>query len=110
VALLVYFIDSDNKSISLSNIGFGMLIALSSICFSYYKILDSKTYKKIHLDVQKSGELFLASAIAFVMSSALKYAWTVMPPNGFLAHWFGFLIQTAFQITFLTAEGFALLV
>jgi len=104
IALLIYFVDTDNKSINLSNIGFGMLIALSSVCFSYFKVLQSGNYAKLHLDVQKSGELFLTSAIAFIMSSALKYAWTVMNPESFLSKNFGFLIRTSFKITFFTAE------
>ena len=79
IALLIYFISSDNKSINLSNVGFGMLIALSSVCFSYYKVLQPEKYVRLHTDVQKSGELFLTSAISFILSSALKYAgqwWT----------------------------------
>ncbi|HVX01426.1 MAG TPA: hypothetical protein VHA52_13470 [Candidatus Babeliaceae bacterium] len=103
-ALLVYFTSNDNKSINLSNIGFGILIALSSVCFSYYKVLQSGNYIKLHLDTQKSGELFLTSAIAFILSSALKYAWTVMEPESFLSNWFGFLIRTSYKVTFLTAE------
>ena len=104
IPLLVYFTDNNNRSINLSNVGFGMLIALSSVCFSYYKILESNNYIKLHKDVQKSGELFLTSAISFILSSALKYAWTVMPPDSFLTNWFGFLIRISYKITFFTAE------
>jgi hypothetical protein len=105
IALLIYFAGSENKSINLSNIGFAMLIALSSVCFSYFKVLQPENYVKLHLDVQKAGEQFLTSAIAFIMSSALKYAWTVMDPDSFLSKWFGFLIRTSFKLTFFTAEA-----
>ncbi len=104
IALLLYFIGNDNRSISLSNVGFGMLIAMSSVCFSYYKVSHPGSYIKLHFDVQKSGELFLSSAIAFILSSALKYAWTVMYPAGFWSNWFGFFIRTSYKVTFLTAE------
>jgi uncharacterized membrane protein (DUF485 family) len=104
LALLIYFASNDNKSINLSSIGFGMLIALASVCFSYCKVLQSDKYIRIPFDVQKSGELFLTSAIAFILSSALKYAWTVMDPKGFLSVWFGFIIRSSYKITFLTAE------
>ncbi|HVW97054.1 MAG TPA: hypothetical protein VHA56_13875 [Mucilaginibacter sp.] len=104
IALLIYFIGTDNKSISLSNVGFGMLIALSSVCFSYYKVIHPGNYKKLHLDVQKSGELFLTSAIAFILSSALKYAWTVTTPDSFLSSWLSVALPPSFKITFIIAE------
>lgn len=103
-AILIYFTSNNNKSIDLSNIGFGMLIALSSVCFSYYKVLQSHNYIKLHIDIQKSGELFLTSAVAFILSSALKYAWIVMEPNSFLSNWFGFLLRMSYKVAFLTAE------
>jgi hypothetical protein len=105
IALFIYFAGSENKSINLSNVGFAMLIALSSVCFSYFKVLQPENYVKLHRDVQKAGELFLTSAIAFILSSALKYDWTVMDPDGFLSDWFGFLIRTSFKLTFFTAEA-----
>jgi hypothetical protein len=104
IPLLLYFSGENDKSISLSNVGFGMLIALSSVCFSYHKVLQTGNYIKLHFDVQKAGELFLTSAISFILSSALKYAYTVMDPGSFLLNWFGFLLRTSFKITFLTAE------
>jgi hypothetical protein len=104
IPLLIYFSGENDKSISLSNVGFGMLIALSSVCFSYHKVLQTGNYIKLHFDVQKAGELFLTSAISFILSSALKYAYTVMDPGSFLSNWFGFLLRTSFKITFLTAE------
>lgn len=104
IPLLVYFSGENVKSISLSNVGFGMLIALSSVCFSYHKILQTGNYIKLHYDVQKAGELFLTSAISFILSSALKYAYTVIDPGSFLSNWFGFLLRTSYTITFFTAE------
>ncbi|GAA4090263.1 hypothetical protein [Mucilaginibacter panaciglaebae] len=98
--LFKYFSGTDKKSIDLSNIGFGMLIALASICFSYYKLLDSTKYKKLHTDVQNSGELFLASAIAFIISSALKYSWILMDAKS----WFFPTIKISYKISFFTAE------
>jgi|GEM_PF-2316008 len=104
ISLLIYFTENNNNSIGLSNVGFGMLIALSSVCFSYQKILVSACYKKIHFDVQKAGELFLTSAIAFVLSSALKYGYFVIPPKSFIYEWFGFLFRTSYKISFFMAE------
>ncbi|MGY3055696.1 hypothetical protein ACVWYG_003917 [Pedobacter sp. UYEF25] len=104
IALLAYFTRDDNRSISLSNVGFGMLIGLSSVCFSYHKILQTGNYIRLHLDVQKAGELFLTSAIAFVLSSALKYAYFVIDPETFLYNWFGFLIRSAYRCSFFAAE------
>jgi hypothetical protein len=104
IALLIYFISEENESTNLSNVGFGMLIALSSVCFSYHKILQTGKYIKLHFDVQKAGELFLTSAIAFILSSALKYANTVMNPGSFFLNWFECLIRISYKITFFTAE------
>jgi hypothetical protein len=104
IPLFIYFSGENDESISLSNVGFGMLIALSSVCFSYHKVLQTGNYIRLHFDVQKVGELFLTSAISFILSSALKYAYTVMDPGSFLLNWFGFLLRTSFQLTFLTAE------
>jgi hypothetical protein len=105
IALVIYFTQDNNHSVSVSNVGFGMLIGLSSICFSYYKLLQTANYVRLHCDVQKAGELFLTSAIAFILSSALKYAYFVIIADSFSYHWFGHLIQTSYTITFLTAEG-----
>jgi hypothetical protein len=104
IALFIYFTGTDSKSINLSNIGFGMLIALASVCFSYFKLLDPAKYKKLHHDVQNSGELFLASAVAFVTSSALKYSWTVIEPGSFFSGGLGSVIKISYNISFLTAE------
>ncbi|MFC4209559.1 hypothetical protein ACFOWA_00110 [Pedobacter lithocola] len=103
-ALLIYFTRNDNTSISLSNVGFGMLIALSSVCFSYHRILQAADYIRLHHDVQKAGELFLTSAIAFILSSALKYAYFVLTPGSFLYEWFGFVFRTSYWISFFSAE------
>ncbi|TSJ43974.1 hypothetical protein FO440_07280 [Mucilaginibacter corticis] len=104
IALFIYFSGTDNKTINLSNVGFGMLIALASVCFSYFKLLDPTKYKKIHIDVQNSGELFLASAIAFIVSSALKYSWTVMAPGSFFSNWFSSVIRISYNVSFFVAE------
>ncbi|RYE58604.1 MAG: hypothetical protein EOP48_03175 [Sphingobacteriales bacterium] len=104
LALLIFFIRDNNESITLSNVGFGMLIGLSSVCFSYHKILVSADYVRLHFDVQKAGELFLTSAIAFVLSSALKYGYFVLSPGSFIMEWFGFLIRSSYRISFFTAE------
>jgi len=76
-SLLIFFASDDNKSYNISNLGFAILIGLSSVCFSYYKLLENSNYVRLHKDVQRSGEFFLISAIAFIISSALKYSWTL---------------------------------
>jgi len=105
LALLFYFAD-DNKSYNISNIGFAILIGLSSSCFSYYKLLENASYNRLHKDVQRAGEFFLISAIAFLISSALKYSWTCLQLQ---EHWFQKQgLKITFIYTFLFAEIFCL--
>jgi hypothetical protein len=100
-ALFIFFVVEDNKSYTISNLGFAILLGLASLCFSYCKLLDNGRYKRIHHDVQKTGEYFLISAIAFIISSALKYSWTLLSPMAWLRR---NALNVIFGYTFLFAE------
>jgi hypothetical protein len=102
LAILIYFAGNDNKSYNISNIGFAILIGLSSACFSYYKLLDNGIYIRLHKDVQRSGEFFLISAIAFLISSALKFSWTTLQPDTSWLQREGLKIMSGY--TFFVAE------
>jgi hypothetical protein len=56
----------------LLSVGFGMLIALSSICFSWVKTIDEKDSKTM-TEVKTCGESFLLAAAFLIVSIALKY-------------------------------------
>lgn len=99
--LFIYFAGDDNKSYNISNVGFAILVGLSSACFSYYKLLENCNYIRLHKDLQRSGELFLISAIAFLISSALKFSWSTHNPGNWLQK-DGLKIMSAY--TFFVAE------
>lgn len=105
--LLIYFAGDENKSYNISNLGFAILIGLSSACFSYYKLLENCNYKRLHKDVQRSGECFLISAIAFLISSALKFSWTTLAPGSSWLQRDGLRIMSAY--TFFVAESICIL-
>lgn len=54
------------------SVGFAMLIALASVCFSWVKTIDEKDQKTIR-EIKICGESFLLSAIVIVVAIALKY-------------------------------------
>jgi len=106
LALLLYFAGDDNRSYNISNVGFAILIGLTTACFSYFKLIENSQYKKLHKDIQKAGEFFLISAIAFLISSALKYSWTTLQPQSFWFQKQG--LRITFGYTFLFAEVFCI--
>ena len=102
--LMKYFTDPSNDSIVISNYGFAILIGLTSSCFGYYKILESQKYVRLHKDIQKCGELFFSSSIAFIMSSAMKYAWGVEEVEHTTHIVWHFLLRWAYIASFTLAE------
>ena len=58
-------------SINITNYGFAIMAALSSICFSYSKCVDEDQEKCTML--RYCGERFLHSSIQFVLASVIKY-------------------------------------
>ena len=70
--IAIVIIDPNKDLTSLLSVSFGMLIALSSVCFSWVKTIDEKDVKSIK-EVKVCGESFMLTAIFLIVAIALKY-------------------------------------
>lgn len=70
--LAIVIADPKKDLISFLSVSFGMLIALSSVCFSWVKTIDEKDVKSIK-EIKICGESFMLTAIFLIVAIALKY-------------------------------------
>jgi len=70
--LAIVIADPTRDLTSFLSISFGMLIALSSVCFSWVKTFDEKDIK-LTKDIRICGESFMLTAILLIVAIALKY-------------------------------------
>ncbi|HBL75987.1 MAG: hypothetical protein A2W90_11260 [Bacteroidetes bacterium GWF2_42_66] len=74
-SIVIYgFKNIEEDTTNLTNYGFAILAAISSVCFSWTRGLDS-TKEPLMIDrIAKAGEGSLHCAIIFLLASALKYS------------------------------------
>jgi hypothetical protein len=70
--IAIVIADPKKDLTSFLSVSFGMLIALSSVCFSWVKTIDERDVKSIR-DIKICGESFMLTAIFLIVAIALKY-------------------------------------
>ena len=70
---VIVFSDIKKDTISVTNIGFAMCLAISSVCFSWVKTLDIDKEKPYIDSIKRCGEVSLGIGLVFVLASAFKY-------------------------------------
>ncbi len=63
-----------NDTTHITNYGFAILVGMASVCFSWIRALSQSENDQVINSIRKAGEMFLHSAIIFLLASALKYA------------------------------------
>lgn len=85
------FQDKNRDTTQVTNVGFAMAIALSSVCFSWYRTYDSKDSSKVAVTLLRdAGQDLIYTAIAFVSASASKYV--VLHKEFFEGSWIWFRV------------------
>lgn len=72
-AILQHFENGKVDTTALTNIGFAIFAAVSSVCFSWLKSLDTEKEKLLIVNLRNCGEASFYAGILFVLASALKY-------------------------------------
>jgi hypothetical protein len=105
-ALLKNLVTGKVETLAATNVFFAVIAALSSICFSWLRAIDEKVVglKKQILFI---GELFLLSALLFLLASGMKYG-LLVNENGEMEKSFLFL-NPVLRLGSRFAYGFALL-
>lgn len=67
------FLNDKVDTITISNVGFAVLLTLSNSCFAWARTLDDKKYKQLGSRINDKAITGMIAAICFILASILKY-------------------------------------
>ncbi|WP_448103483.1 hypothetical protein [Pedobacter panaciterrae] len=68
----VYFIQLKNETISLTSIGFAMMMGLASVLFNWARSIDADIYRDAYRRINKMAAQTLLTGLMFLLSSIFK--------------------------------------
>ncbi len=73
VVVIHELLNKKNDTTNITNFGFAILVGMASVCFSWIRALSQDEPDSVAHSIRKAGEMFLHSAIIFILASSLKY-------------------------------------